>query len=354
MWIEEEVEAEDELPVHHEDTGVTDFSNVSFAPCLNTTVSCFFIDMGVPVARLIEEESRRSFAYLKQIEIVARSKQISLEYAPVSLSMGQLAAVLHKNIIRDLASTRDIIGYLCFEESGESNFCCVPEPIEKIADLDELSTQFNQAIDVSTTIRDRYGRNAMLTPTYDAIRMWYPEGCVQCIFNLSALLVKTSLSCTIVNSRESYAFRQRETFMSDLVCDIACGYAFNNKDSHHKHRLLHLMQEAMLSETRFSSTCVGYGRDIDAKLRLRIYKKRTAIVQEHSNDDDSLHTAISRHMGYDTTQVMPWVAVMIYIANQMFGTIGSDCIRSFVKPQKRITGHCLLTERDTNRIIYFS
>ena len=354
MWIEEEVDAEVELPPHHDDTGITNFSNVSFAPCLNTRISCFFIDMGVPVARMIEDPRRRSFAYLKQIEIVARTKQISLEYAPISLSMGQFAAVLHKNIIRGLATTRDVIGHLCFEETTETIALCEPQPIEKTADLDEVCTQFNEAIDVSPTIRERYGSNAMLTPTFDAIRMWYPEGCVQCIFNLSALVVKTSLCWRIVTARDSHSFRERETFMSDLVCDIACGYAFNNKDTHHKHRLLHLLQAAMLNETRFSSTCVGYGKDIDSKLRLRIYKKRVSIVQEHTNADDCLHTAISRYMGYDTTQVMPWVCVMIYIANQMFGSVGSDCIKSFVKPQKKITGHCLLTERDTNRIVYFS
>lgn len=354
MWIEEEVEAEDELPVHHEDTGVTDFSSVSFAPCLNTTVSCFFIDMGVPTARLIDEPRRRSFAYLKQIEIVARTKQISLEYAPVSLSMGQLAAVLHKNIIRGLACTRDVIGHLCFEETTENIVLCESQPIEKLPDIDELCAQFNEAIDVSPVIRERYGSNAMLTPTFDAIRMWYPEGCIQCIFNLSALIVKTTMCWKIVTSKESYAYRERPTFMSDLVCDIACGYAFNNKDTHHKHRLLHLMQASMLYETRFSSTCVGYGKDIDAKLRLRIYKKQTSIVQEHTNEDNCLHAAISRYMGYDTTQVTPWVCVMIYIANQMFGTVGSDCIKSFVKPQKKHTGHCLLTDRETNRVIYFS
>lgn len=354
MLFDGEVDAEDELP-DRQKKKKTHVDFVSFGACLNTTISCYFIDMSVPVARFIREEELRARSYMKQVEMVALSKQTVLPRTTISLSMGQLAAVLlNKNIICDLNSTRSIVGSLCFEETTVDTGLCLTAPEDRGASVDDICAHLLLAFDVSPVVLDRYGKKFFQTETMSVIREWYPRGCAQCIFNLSALMIKTTLCYSAINAFEPRIFDERPAVLSNMACSIACGYAFSSNDVATKHRLMHLMQTSMLLETRFSSVCVQYGREMDAVLRLRIYRRRVGIEAAHTNQDDCLHTAIARYMNYDVNFVTPYVCVMMYIANEMFTSTGSDNIKFFIRPQKKVTGHCVLREKSTGNVIYYS
>jgi hypothetical protein len=354
MWIDGEVDAEDELPARVKNKKTT-IDRVSYAPCLNTTMSCYFIDMGMPAARFIRTEALRTRGYMKQVEMVALHKQIVIDQTHFSLSMGQLAAVLlNRNIICDLKNTRAIVGCLCFEETNAFSSLCMEAPEECIVDIEEVCSHLILAFEVSPVALDRYGKKFYQTETMTVIREWYPRGCAQCIFNLAALMIKTTLCYSAQNALHPRVYEPRLPVLSDLVCSIACGYAFGSCDITTKHRLMHLMQTAMLLETRFSSVCVSYNVAIDEVLRLRIFKRRVSIDEAHTNQDNCLHAAISRYMKYDVAMVTPYVCVMMYIANEMFTSTGTDNIKFFIRPQKRITAHCILRERSTNRVIYYS
>lgn len=354
MLFDGEVEAEDDLPVRQKNRK-SHYAYVSFASCLNTSISCYFIDMSVPVARFIREESLRARGYMKQVEMVALSKQTLLPQSTISLSMGQLAAVLlNRNIICDLKSTQSIVGSLCFEETTIDTSLCLSEPEERGSDVEEICSHLLLAFDVSPVALDRYGKKFFQTETMSVIREWYPKGCAQCIFNLSALMIKTTLCYNAINAFEPRIFDQRPSVMSSMACSIACGYAFSSNDVATKHRLMHLMQTSMLLETRFSSVCVQYGKEMDSVLRLRIYRYRVGIEVPHTNQDNCLLTAIARYMKYDVSFVTPYVCVMMYIANEMFSSTGSDNIKYFIRPQKRVTAHCVLREKSTDRVLYYS
>lgn len=352
--FEGEVDAEDELPVRDKKKK-TRSDYVSFASCLNNAVSCYFIDLGMPVARCIRDETVRTRAYMKQVEMVALHKQTVLPSVASSLSMGQLAAVLlNRNIICDLTSTRIIVASLCFEETTPETPLCLVEPGARSYDVDEVCMHLVECFEVSPLALERYGRKFMQTETMCVIREWYPNGCAQCIFNLSALMIKTTLCYTTIASRTPRIFDRKLPVLSDLACSIACGYAFGSNHVPTKHRLMHLIQTSMLLEQRFSSVCVNYSNAIDDVLQLRVYRQLVRVKAPHVNQDNCLLTAIARYMNYDMTLVTPYICVVMHIANEMFSSTGSDNIKFFIRPQKRVTGHCILKERSSGRVVYHS
>lgn len=347
----DEIACEDELPARRKDTRATPV--VSFVSCLNTHVSCHIIDVGVPTARYEPTENRRARAYLSQIEIVARAKQLHVSDLGFNVSMGQMAAILlHRTIAPDIYSTYAIVGMMCFEATTEKTSLCIKSPIFHRRDVDLVNREMVTALGVSPVIRARYGRDATLTPTLDAIKRWYPRGCSICIFNLSALLVKCTLCYDIVTTQRPCSVSDR--MAGPALCDVLCCYAFSTDNFDGKHRLMHLFQTAMLLETHFISTYLRYDAEMDAALQLRIHKKKMRVLGEHTNTQDCLHAAICAYMNYDSSLVVPWVCVAIFIAVRMFATIGSDHIADFVRPKKRCTGHCILSEKDTKRVLYCS
>lgn len=348
-----EVDCEDELPERHADTHVR--PTATFVTCMNTAISCHFIDLGVPSARYVPVKSQQVRAYLGQVGVVARSHQVFIPYVDVQLSMGQLAALLlHKKIAPDLPTTRSIVAMLCYEETTETTPLCIKSETYYPRDLDEMCEDFTRALGVSSVRRERYGTDAMVTPVLNLIRIIYPHCCPLCIFNLSALAIKTTLCHEILCAEDPQCEEDRPRYASDLMCDIVCGYAFNAKKQKVKHNLMHLFQTAMLLETRFVSTCVKYSEEIAHKLTLVMFNKPITLADSHVNKHATLHQAICEHMGYDAKMVMPWVAVTAHIATCMFGTLGKNIIHKFLWAVKKQHAHCLLTDVETEAIVYFS
>ncbi len=348
----EENDCEDVLPEAHpyRDPGIF----ISFASCTNTAISCKFIDTPMPVARHVLEPSLRSQAYFDQIATTARAKQVHVEGVDVLLSMGQLAALLRFKVTGATApSPRSIVGLLCFEESTPQSSLCLTSPIYQSCDIETLCAQFVEAIGVEGHMKPRFRSGPVLAPLFDFITAFYPRGCVMCIYHLSALIVKTTLCYDTLCLQEPAEYTQRVSTASDVMCDVICGYALSNARPNKKHRLMHLFQIAMLLEARFVTSCVEQSEAIDARLSLKMYKKKVALKCEHVNQHRCLHDAISTYMDLDVTKVVPWVHVTVHIAVHVFKVLGTDVLGDFIDPPKRTsTGHCLLTEASTGRVIY--
>lgn len=354
MFSGVELPCEDELPARQEDSGVR--LHASFASCLNTTMSCHFIDMGMPVARYVLEPSRRARAYLQQIAIVARSMQCHVEGVDIQLSMGQLAALLlHKSLAPDIMSTQSIVGLFCFEETTETTSLCMKPALYVPRDIDVMCKEFVDALGILAIVRERYKVDELNAPVMNFIRRLYPKGCAVCIFNVSALLIKTTLCYDTLCVQNPSEDEPRLSLGGDRMCEVICGYAFNSKNICCKHRIIHLFQTAMLLEPRFVSTCISYGEAISECLTLKMFKTKAVLDEPHTNAQPCLHDAICAYMNYNSKLVVPWACVTVYIATYMFETMGADYIGDYIRPPgKAQTGHCLLMEKETERVLYFS
>lgn len=352
MAASEENDCEDELPKAraYYDAEIA----ISFKSCKNTAISCKFIDTAVPVARHIIEPHLRARTYFDQIATTARAKQVHVDGIDFLLSIGQLAALLRfKNAMLRPSDTRSVVGLLCFEESSPRSSLCLTAPVYPGHDIDRMCDEFVAALGVEESMRPRFRSGPVLAPLFDFIATFYPRGCVMCIYHLSALIVKATLCYDSLCIQAPAEYTDRDSVASDVMCDVICGYAFSNARPSKKHRLMHLFQLAMLLEARFVSSCVARSEEIKARLTLKMYKKKIALKCEHANAHKCLHDAISSYMEYDVGRVVPWVHVTAHIATYMFSVIGSDIIGDFIDPPKRnSTGHCLLTEASTGRVIY--
>lgn len=321
--------------------------------CFNTQVSCSYLDNSIPIARLLLcDEDTRLNKYLKQIELIARNKELVLgENASSCLLIGQLAALLQKKKLRD---ARGVLAYMCYEESASKIWPCQTDNADACSSIDDFSNEFSTLLRVPDTVWTRDGKNYITQSTIAAIRSYYPKGCAQCIFNIAALAHKSAICRDKASIDDPHIYVEETSLVSDLMCKIMTGCAFSNHHKSFKHRIMHLLQTAMLLVPRFISFTLKAMHRIDSLVTLDIYNEERSLMDDHTNTHSCLHDAISHHTNMNPKKIVDWVIVTMYIAYKMFSVSNTDNTFYFVKKRTEHKGHCILYDAMTRRVIYFS
>jgi len=290
--------------------------------------------------------------YLKQIELIARNKELVLgDNASTCLLIGQLAALLQK---KKLADARGTLAYMCFEEPASKIWTCQTDSAAACSSIDDFSNDFAVLLKVPRDMWLREVKNPVTQNTLNAIQHCYPNGCAQCIFNIAALAHKSAICRDAETIKTHRIYEEEQSLASDLMCKIMTGCAFGNHHKAFKHRMLHLLQTAMLLEPRFISTVLKKMHAIDAIVTLDVYNEERTLMDDHINTHTCLHDAISQHARMNPNRVVDWVTVTMFIAYKMFSVSSVDNTFYFVKHRTEHKGHCILHDAITQRVIYFS